>query len=59
MAGAEGVVVPGPEGGVVLGAGCAGLGAVVATWGAVAGEEDEHAARASPATPTASTLLVA
>jgi hypothetical protein len=49
-----------PEVVVVLGAGCAGLGAVVATlWGAATGEEDEHAAGASQANPTASTMLIA
>jgi hypothetical protein len=45
---------------VVLGAGCVGLGEVVATLlGAATGEEDEHAVRASPAIPTASTTLIA
>jgi hypothetical protein len=49
-----------PEVAAVLGAGRADLGAVVATlWGAATGEEAEHAARASPATPTASTMLIA
>jgi hypothetical protein len=51
VAAAGGVVVPG--------AGRAGLGAVVAALrGAATGEEDEHAVRASPATPAASTTLI-
>jgi hypothetical protein len=34
-------------------------GAVVATlWDAATGDEDEHAARASPATPRARTMLI-
>jgi hypothetical protein len=52
VARAEGVVVPGPEAVVALGAGRAGLRAVVATVrGAATGEDDEHAARASPGHP--------
>jgi hypothetical protein len=55
-----GVVVPRPEVVVLPGAGRAGPGAVVATLrDAATGAEDEHAARATPATPTASTILIA
>lgn len=62
----EGVVVAEGEGVAVLrwevlGAVCAGLGVVVATllWGAATGEEDEHAATATPVIPRASTILIA
>ena len=52
MTGAELAVVPGAE--------CAGLGEVAATWrDAATGAEDEHAARASPATPAVSMTLIA
>jgi len=66
--GCSGVVVAGGEGVavlrwevLVLGAVCVGLGVVVATllWGAATGEEDEHAATATPAIPRASTILIA
>ncbi|HEX6453068.1 MAG TPA: hypothetical protein VF060_26865 [Trebonia sp.] len=44
----------------VPGAVCPGLGVVVATLrGAATGEEDEHAATATPAIPRASTMLIA
>jgi hypothetical protein len=44
----------------VPGAVCAGLGVVVATLrGAATGEEDEHAATATPAIPRASAMLIA
>src|SRR5215469_3956215 len=60
VAAAQGIVVLRPEVVVVLGAECAGLGAVLAAlWGAATGEEDEHAAGASPATPRPSTMLIA
>jgi hypothetical protein len=60
VAGAQGIVMPRPEVVVVLAAECAGLGAVAALLrDAATGEEDEHAARASPATPRARTMLTA
>jgi hypothetical protein len=61
VAGGEGVAVLRWEVLVELGAVCVGLGVVVATllWGAATGEEDEHAATATPAIPRASTILIA
>ena len=52
--------MPRPEVIVAPCAGCAGLGAVVATWwGAATGEEDEHAARTRPATRRAGAMPIA